>query len=98
MTSTNADYSGIAAPAVTVTVVNRIDYDADNDGLIEITKLEQLNAMRWDLNGDGDADSAGNDSAYAAAFPDPVADAGAGNGALGCSDTKGPRPPAPATS
>ena len=89
VTSTNADYSGIAAPAVTVTVVNRIDYDADNDGLIEITKLEQLNAMRWDLNGDGDADSAGNDSAYAAAFPGPVADAGAGDGALGCSDTQG---------
>ena len=29
------------------------DYDADDDGLIEITTLAQLNAVRWDLNGDG---------------------------------------------
>ena len=49
------------------------DYDADNDGLIEIAHLEQLNAMRWDLNGDGVADN----PAYAAAFP------GASDG-MGC--------------
>ena len=29
------------------------DYDADNDGLIEISNLAQLNAVRWDLDGDG---------------------------------------------
>ena len=29
------------------------DYDEDNDGLIEITTLAQLNAVRWDLDGDG---------------------------------------------
>ena len=29
------------------------DYDSDNDRLIDITTLAQLNAMRWDLNGDG---------------------------------------------
>ena len=31
----------------------RNDYDADGDGLIEITRLGQLDAVRWDLDGDG---------------------------------------------
>ena len=93
VTSTDADYDGFSAPAVSVTVVNPIDYDADNDGLIEITKLEQLNAMRWDLNGNGAADSSGNNSTYAAAFPVPVAVAGVGDGALGCSDSQGAEAP-----
>ena len=29
------------------------DYDADNDGLIEVCNLQQLDAIRHDLNGDG---------------------------------------------
>ncbi len=32
------------------------DYDIDDDGLIEICNLAQLNAIRWDLDGDGAAD------------------------------------------
>ena len=28
-------------------------YDADNYGLIEVSNLEQLNAIRYDLDGDG---------------------------------------------
>ena len=28
-------------------------YDADGDGLIEVSNLEQLNAIRYDLDGDG---------------------------------------------
>ena len=44
-------------------------YDRDNDGLIEIDSLEQLNAVRWDLDGDGVVDSPGDVDAYAAAFP-----------------------------
>ena len=56
-----------------------IDYDADNDRLIEIAYLEQLNAMRWDLNGDGVADTPASADAYAAAFP------GADEG-MGCPD------------
>ena len=27
------------------------DYDTDNDNLIDVTTLEQLNAIRWDLHG-----------------------------------------------
>ena len=52
---------GRAAPAVAV------DYDSDDNGLIEVSDLAQLNAMRWDLNGDG----ASTDAGYATAFPNP---------------------------
>ena len=34
-----------------------IDYDSDNDGLIEVSSLAQLNAIRWDLDGDGNPDT-----------------------------------------
>ena len=30
-----------------------VDYDADDNDLIEVATLAQLNAIRWDLNGDG---------------------------------------------
>ena len=64
--ASTGDYSGVAADTLGVAVgTNRIDpcvadtngdYDIDNDGLIEICNLAQLNAIRWDLNGDGVAD------------------------------------------
>ena len=47
-----------------------MDYDMDDDGLIEITSLAQLNALRWDLDGDG-TPASGSETDYAAAFPDP---------------------------
>ena len=40
-------------------------YDTDGNGLIEIQHLEQLDAIRYDLDGDGRSD----DDRYAAAFP-----------------------------
>ena len=46
-----------------------VDYDADNDGLIEVSTLAQLNAMRWDLNGNGVVDDASNQTTYDTAFP-----------------------------
>ena len=36
-----------------------VDYDTDDDGLIEISNLTQLDAMRWDVNGDGYSDHGG---------------------------------------
>ena len=42
---------------VTVTAGAR-DYDADNDGLIDVRTLAQLDALRYDLNGDGLVDGA----------------------------------------
>ena len=45
------------------------DYDADNDGLIDITTLAQLDAIRHDLNGDGDPAGAAGAAAFREAFP-----------------------------
>ena len=53
------------------------DYDTDGDGLIELCSLAQLNAIRWDADGNGAVNSAGNAADYAAAFP------GAASG-MGC--------------
>ncbi len=50
----------------------RIDYDCDDDGLIEITRLAQLNAVRYDLDGDGAVDDAANSGHYAAVYPIPA--------------------------
>ena len=44
------------------------DYDTDQDGLIEISNLAQLDAIRADLNGDGISPA----PAYAAAFPNAM--------------------------
>ena len=51
--------------------------DDDLDGLIGITTLAQLNAIRYDLNGDGMVDNPSNASAYEAAF-------GLGSGESAC--------------
>ena len=44
-------------------------YDADGDRLIEISTLEQLDAIRYDLGGIGMPDDDDNIDVYAAAFP-----------------------------
>ena len=68
LTVTATDASGGAVEAaVAITVTEFVmDYDADDDGLIEVASLAQLNAIRWDLDGNGTATDAG----HAAAFPD----------------------------
>ena len=58
------------------------DYDADNDGLIDVANLARLNAGRYDLDGDGTVDDSVNDAAYIVAFPDPPS--GMGCPADGC--------------
>ena len=45
------------------------DYDTDDDGLIEVSNLEQLWAIRYDLDGDGKPLPKSGANAYAAAFP-----------------------------
>ncbi len=54
-------------------------YDTNGNGLIEINNLEQLNAIRWDLDGAGDSGNSG----YALAFPDPALDMGCPDGCTG---------------
>ena len=56
------------------------DYDTDDDGLIEIATLAHLNAVRWDLDGDGAVDSATNATSYGEAFPNAAADMGCPDG------------------
>ena len=51
-------------------------YDTDGDGLIEVSNLAQLAAIRADLNGDGASPA----PAYAAAFPEAMA-------GMGCPDS-----------
>ena len=41
--------SGVATASAVV------DYDRDDDGLMDVSVLEQLDAMRYDLDGDGAA-------------------------------------------
>ena len=73
-------YAGVSAP-LTVTVNDTVDYDDDDDGLIDIRTLAQLDAVRWDLNGDGFATSTyAATSTYNAAFPTAAA-------GMGCPDT-----------
>ena len=80
------------------------DYDTDGDGLIEINNLEQLNAIRYDPDGDGvpmntkDLDGDGKDdltsgntaTLYAAAFP--IITGGAVCGGGGCTGYELARP------
>ena len=49
------------------------DYDSDNDGLIEVSNLAQLNAIRYDLDGDGMTILPGS---RRAAFPNARSDMG----------------------
>ena len=85
VTATDADGSmagGTQTLTVTVQPSSATDYDTDDDGLIEITELEQLDAIRHDLNGDGEPTTDGA-TAYAAAFS-AVGDRQACGGLTGC--------------
>ena len=57
-----------------------VDYDSDNDGYIDITTHQQLNAVRHDVDANGDPTSGGA-SAYASAFPNRVTSS---SGRMGC--------------
>ena len=68
------------AQTTTPTTTTSVDYDSNDDRLIEISNLAQLNALRWDLNGDGTVDVAANRTSYAAAFPNAAAGMGCPDG------------------
>ena len=57
------------------------DYDLDGDGLIEISNLAQLDAVRHDLDGNGDPSAGAGATAYNAAFPGRITTSGA---RMGC--------------
>ena len=68
----------VCPTAEPVPVPDAGDYDADDDGLIEIINLAQLDAIRYDSDGDGVPDAADAD-AYAVAFPGAVEGMGCSN-------------------
>ena len=81
------DSSGLsvtAALSVTVAVGTR-DYDVDDDGLIAVATLAQLDAIRYDLNGDGMVDVASDWRSYYAdtAFAEGAIDMGCPSGCMG---------------
>ena len=81
VTATDAGGSNASAVQAFAVRVSAVDYDADDDGLVEIATLSQLDAVRHDLDGDGAASAAGA-AAYASAFPGAVS--GMGCPAPGC--------------
>ena len=60
-----------------------VDYDADDDDLIDVGRIEQLHAIRHDLDGDGDP-AAGEEDPYLAGFPGRETGA---SGRMGCPNT-----------
>ena len=69
----------IHIPGIQLASEDLIDYDTDDDGLIEVGSLTMLNAMRWDLDGNGGSANSG----YSSAFPTPQS--GMGCPSTGCS-------------
>ena len=63
----NVAGTSLASDSLTATPF-LIDYDTNNNGLIEVDSLAQLNAIRWDLDGDGVA-STGNETTLPRRLP-----------------------------
>ena len=86
VTATDASGSNTAATqrfTVTVWSETAVDYDSDDDGLIEIGSLAQLDAIRHDRGGDGGPTADGK-TAYESAFSNAVEWMGC-NALEGCS-------------
>ena len=77
----NGEYPALKYDGMDPAKQRRIDYDRDGDGLIEITTLAQLDAVRRDLNGDAVVAAGADTTAYEAAFIDPDAPP---EGRMGC--------------
>ena len=81
---TSSDYPTLNTPTQRATATPAAtDFDATDNGLIDISTAAQLNAVRWDLNGDGDPDAA-NSNAYGTAFGGRQHTADADAGRMGC--------------
>ena len=81
------DPGGLSVIRTIAVTVNRdygaTDYDADDDGLIEIATVEQLNVLRYDLDGNGETDEPADWEIYFEAFDDAQEDMGCANGCAG---------------
>ena len=74
--------SAVQSFAVTVRVGTR-DYDADDDGLIEVTTLAQLDGLRYDLDGNGQVDDPAEWQVYYTAFEQGALSMGCSQGCTG---------------
>ena len=77
-TYTVTDADGDTA-TLSFTIAITADYDADDDQLLEVDNLAQLDAIRYDLDGNGAVDTgiaAADAVKYTAAFPNPIAGMG----------------------
>ena len=74
--------SAVRSFTVTVQVGTR-DYDVDNDNLIDVGDLAQLDALRYDLDGNGEVDVPANTQSYYAAFLEGAFDMGCPAGCTG---------------
>ena len=85
VTVVTTDPEGLSAVlTIRVTVeVGRRDYDGDDDGLIDVGSLAQLDAMRYDLDGNGSVDEPADWSRYHAAFVEGSWDMGCPAGCSG---------------
>ena len=79
------DPEGLSAIGFVAVEINEgsLDYDTDDDGLIEINNLAQLDAMRYDRDADGTVDDAADWSSYNTAFPQAQLDMGCSAGCQG---------------
>ena len=66
---TTSQYPTFKTPEQRQTAAPAVDYDQDDDNLIDIRTLHQLNAIRYDLNGNGLPDNTAHYSAYTGGFP-----------------------------
>ena len=88
-TKTGEDNSVPSDTVSATPTTGSVDYDADNDGLIEVSSLAQLNAIRWDLNGNGAVDDSTNATAYTTAFPNAESNMGCGESVASISSGTG---------
>ena len=65
-----------AAVSAAVPAQASVDYDSDNDNLIEISGHAQLNVIRYDLDGNGSPTSGAGATAYNTAFPNAASGMG----------------------
>ena len=70
---TNNEYPTLNTPAQRAVAPPATDYDANDNGLIDINSIAQLNAIRWDLDGNGHPDSTTTAADYLLAFPNRAA-------------------------
>ncbi len=66
-TNAHADSPGPVA-SFTTSLADFASNDSDGDNLIEVTNLEQLNAIRYDLDGNGHVDNPSDAGSYSAYF------------------------------